>query len=171
MARRCTKFYLLLIMVLIPFCGCEQNGQEPEGDGTEKVDGIGTGGSVKSGYTETLIYSGEFPIDTTYIGLNGEVDYRVADVYACDYVWTGLLVARVNEYNYSPWRIPTKKEAIVLKTLSMFDTDRYVCLDSESGVYYTFRYGGSITKAGSKTKYNVQPIRVEYKSDSIVIVL
>lgn len=58
------------------------------------------------------------------------------------------------------WRVPTLNEGRYLHTLTiqgMHSSERYLCYDAESGVWYSFLFGnqGSITKAGTKTKYTL----------------
>lgn len=72
----------------------------------------------------------------------------------------------------SIYRIPTRDEAKVLNSASIEteNTQRLLCLDSETGAYYTFSLlGGSVTKAGSKTKYTLRPVRSVEPMDTIHI--
>ena len=65
------------------------------------------------------------------------------------------------------YRMPTKSEASqVFKYADMPDgywtsKQRILCMDNESGNYYTFVPHGTVTKAGMKTKYCILPIRTE----------
>ena len=65
------------------------------------------------------------------------------------------------------YRMPTKSEASqVLKYADLPDgywlsKQRILCMDNESGNYYTFVPHGTLTKAGMKTKYCILPIRTE----------
>lgn len=65
------------------------------------------------------------------------------------------------------YRLPTKSEASqVLKYADMPDgywlsKQRILCVDDQSGNYYTFVPHGTVTKAGMKTKYCILPIRTE----------
>ena len=65
------------------------------------------------------------------------------------------------------YRLPTKSEAShVLKYADLPDgywmsKQRILCIDDESGNYYTFVPNGTVTKAGMKTKYCILPIRTE----------
>ena len=65
------------------------------------------------------------------------------------------------------YRMPTKSEASqVLKYADIPDgywtsKQRILCLDDQSGNYYTFVPHGTVTKAGMKTKYCILPIRTE----------
>ena len=65
------------------------------------------------------------------------------------------------------YRMPTKSEASqVLKYADIPDgywmsKQRILCVDDESGNYYTFMPHGTVTKAGMKTKYCILPIRTE----------
>lgn len=65
------------------------------------------------------------------------------------------------------YRLPTKSEAShVLKYADIPDgywmsKQRILCVDDESGNYYTFVPHGTVTKAGMKTKYCILPIRTE----------
>lgn len=131
-------------------------------------------------YCESIVYQGLVPIDGKYLAtmageLNtkNEVDYKQGMILLCDHTVEKVLVgdAAVTA-DYSPWRLPTRLEAGVLKGLQVDGTgdSRYICIDSETGNYYTFKFGsGSVTKAGAKTKYNIRPIRVIYDNDSLII--
>ena len=65
------------------------------------------------------------------------------------------------------YRMPTKLEASqVLRYADLPDgywmsKQRILCLDDQSGSYYTFAPHGTVTKAGMKTKYCILPIRTE----------
>lgn len=65
------------------------------------------------------------------------------------------------------YRMPTKSEASqVLKYADLADgywlsKQRILCVDDESGNYYSFVPHGTVTKAGMKTKYCILPIRTE----------
>ena len=65
------------------------------------------------------------------------------------------------------YRMPTKSEASqVLKHADLPDgywmsKQRILCVDDQSGNYYTFVPRGTVTKAGMKTKYCILPIRTE----------
>jgi len=51
----------------------------------------------------------------------------------------------------APWKIPTKEDATVLKTLEYPHTERFITSDG-----YTFGMpSASVSKAGAKTKYSV----------------
>lgn len=65
------------------------------------------------------------------------------------------------------YRMPTKSEASeVLRYADLPDgywisKQRILCVDDQSGSYYTFVPHGTVTKAGMKTKYCILPIRTE----------
>lgn len=65
------------------------------------------------------------------------------------------------------YRLPTKSEASqVLKYADLpngywMSKQRILCVDDDSGNYYTFVPHGTVTKAGMKTKYCILPIRTE----------
>ena len=69
------------------------------------------------------------------------------------------------------YRMPTKLEAShVLRYADLPDgywmsKQRILCLDDQSGNYYTFVPHGTVTKAGMKTKYCILPIRTERTSE------
>ena len=91
-------------------------------------------------------------------------DYRFADtnetiVYETDSTeWHVCLFAKGLLYSEAvqvpmpaPYRLPTKDEAQILKTLTYPSSERFVTSDG-----YTFGMpSASVTKAGSKTKYSV----------------
>lgn len=63
------------------------------------------------------------------------------------------------------YRLPTKSEASeVLRYADLSDScwmskQRILCVDEQSGNYYTFVPHGNVTKAGMKTKYCILPMR------------
>ena len=65
------------------------------------------------------------------------------------------------------YRLLTKSEVSqVLKYADLpegywMSNQRILCMDNESGNYYTFVPHGTLTKAGMKTKYCILPIRTE----------
>jgi len=91
-------------------------------------------------------------------------DYRFADtnetiVYETDstewhvcLIATGKLYAEAVQVSVpAPYRLPTREEAQILKTLTYPHDERFVTSDG-----YTFGMpSASVTKAGSKTKYSV----------------
>lgn len=64
----------------------------------------------------------------------------------------GLLYAEAIQVSLpSPWEIPTREDATVLKSLEYPNDERFITSDG-----YTFGMpSASVTKAGSKTKYSV----------------
>jgi len=165
MGRGGAKFYLLLMVVAVAVCGCSKDADEDVVAGSEWT----------GAYGEQLVFDGLVPIDTAWAGVSGEVDYRQGRIYLCDHTVTGVLVGddAVGEYDYSPWRLPTRKEAQVLKGVDVGSGDsRYLCWDVDGACWYSFKFGGgSVTKAGAKTKYNIRPVRVVYDSDSVIVYL
>ena len=71
----------------------------------------------------------------------------------------------------SIYRLPTKLEAAeVLRYVDLSDScwmskQRILCVDEQSGNYYTFVPHSNVTKAGMKTKYCILPIRSERTSE------
>lgn len=67
-------------------------------------------------------------------------------------VATGLLYADAVAVSIpAPYRLPTKDDAQILKTLTYPSSERFVTSD-----FYTFGMpSASVTKAGAKTKYSV----------------
>ena len=67
-------------------------------------------------------------------------------------VATGKLYAEAVQVSIpAPYRLPTKDDAQILKTLTYPSSERFVTSDG-----YTFGMpSASVTKAGSKTKYSV----------------
>ena len=69
------------------------------------------------------------------------------------------------------YRLPTNLEASqVLRYADLPDgywlsKQRILCVDEQSGNYYTFVPHSNVTKAGMKTKYCILPIRTERTSD------
>ena len=69
------------------------------------------------------------------------------------------------------YRLPTKSEAAeVLRYADLSDScwmskQRILCVDEQSGNYYTFVPYGTVTKAGMNTKYCILPMRSERTSE------
>ena len=65
---------------------------------------------------------------------------------------TGMLYADAVEVQMpSPWVIPTREDALILKTLNYESSERFVTSDG-----YTFGMpSASVSKAGHKTRYSV----------------
>ena len=71
----------------------------------------------------------------------------------------------------SRYRLPTRLEvAQVLKYADVPDgcwpsKQRIMCVDSQLNGYYTFVPHGTVTRAGTKTKYCILPLRTERTSE------
>ena len=69
------------------------------------------------------------------------------------------------------YRLPTNLEASQLLRYAdlpdgyWMSKQRILCVDEQSGNYYTFVPHGTVKKAGMKTKYCILPIRTERTSD------
>lgn len=100
--------------------------------------------------------------DTARFYLSG---VEVSDVVLGDYPAPSSLITDAR------YRLPTRLEAAhVLKYADVPDgcwqsKQRIVCMDDQSGSYYSFVPHGTVTKAGMKTKYCVLPIRTERTSE------
>lgn len=100
--------------------------------------------------------------DTARFYLSG---VEVIGVVLADYPAPSSLIAD------SRYRLPTRLEATqVLKYADVPDgcwhsKQRIMCVDDQTGSYYTFVPHGTVTKAGTKTKYCVLPIRTERTSE------
>ena len=72
-------------------------------------------------------------------------------------VATGLLYAEAVEVPMpAPYRLPTKDEAHILKTLTYPSSERFITSDG-----FTFGMpSASVTKAGAKTKYSVLGLHI-----------
>lgn len=166
--------HIFILCVVCALCACEGEVSKQGKDGVTTEEWTGA-------YTEQLVYEGLLPISGKYIqeqtGMEQptEVDMRKGKMYMCDYTVSKVLTTNyeVVHRDYSPWRLPTRKEANIINTLHIgTGDDRYICIDEDTQEYYTYKLsGGSVTKAGSKTKYNIRPVRTEYTSDSIIIYL
>lgn len=95
---------------------------------------------------------------------NHSVDANKMVVYETDstewhvcVVATGKLYAdAVQVFMPAPYRLPTRDEAQILKTLTYPSSERFVTSDG-----YTFGMpSASVTKAGSKTKYSVLGLHI-----------
>ena len=95
------------------------------------------------------------PTDTSdhFVGTNEMVVFETdsTEWHVC-VVATGKLYADAVQVSVpAPYRLPTKDEAQILKTLTYPSSERFVTSDG-----YTFGMpSASVTKAGQKTKYSV----------------
>lgn len=95
------------------------------------------------------------PTDTSdhFVGTNEMVVFETdsTEWHVC-VVATGKLYADAVQVSVpAPYRLPTKDEAQILKTLTYPSDERFVTSDG-----YTFGMpSASVTKAGQKTKYSV----------------
>ena len=73
-------------------------------------------------------------------------------------VATGLLYTEAVEVSiHAPYRLPTKDDAQILKTLTYPSSERFVTSDG-----FTFSMpSASVTKAGAKTKYSVLCLHIQ----------
>ena len=119
----------------------------------------------------SVVVSGDGkPVGEVLWAENDTARFYLQGVELCDVVLT-----------YSPtpsmlitnplYRLPTKLEAAeVLRYADLSDGCwmsklRILCIDEPSGNYYTFVPYGTVTKAGTKTKYCILPIRTERTSE------
>lgn len=99
-------------------------------------------------------------------------EYRL---YLCNHEWTNIVISKTDPstIDLSPWRIPTKDEATILHTkyIQSGTDQRYLCIAPDG--YYSFCLSkvGNITKAGSKTKYAIRPVRKVYNPKDTIIEL
>lgn len=137
---------LVLLLFFIPFCGCTQNA--PISSSSEKPNN----------HSDSLIYTTD--------------DCRL---YLSCTEYTDIILSKTDPstMDFGRFRIPTKGEAELLRTLSVPTTteQRLLCIAPDG--YYTFRFikGSHITKAGEKTKYAIRPIRVVYNPKDTIIEL
>lgn len=102
------------------------------------------------------------PMSRAALSANGKT---LTDLYILDYPTPSVLIA------HPLYRLPTRLEAAqVLKYADLpegywLSKQRIVCVDSQPGSYYTFVPHGTVTKAGTKTKYCILPIRTERTSE------
>ena len=147
------KKYLLLLMVCA-WAACEKPYMAEDGD------------------------DGDMPVLPGDGEQEGEVLWAENDT-ARFYLQGVELSGVVLEYSPTPsvlitnpvYRMPTKSEAAqVLRYADLPDRywmskQRILCVDDQSGNYYTFVPHGKVTKAGMKTKYCILPIRTERTSE------
>lgn len=98
------------------------------------------------------------PSDNHIVGGNEMIVYETdsTEWHVC-LVATGKLYAdAVAVAIPDPYRLPTKEEAQILKTLTYPSSERFVTSDG-----YTFGMpSSSVTKAGAKTKYSVLGLHI-----------
>lgn len=147
------KKYLMFVCAACLLAACEKSYIADVGEDDESVvPGDGEhGGEVL--WTEN---------DTARFYLQG---VELSGVVLTDYPTPPSLIADPR------YRLPTRLEAAqVLKYADVPDgywhsKQRIMCVDSQSGSYYTFVPHGTVTKAGTKTKYCILPIRTERTSE------
>lgn len=147
------KKYMLFVCAACLLTACEKSYIADVGEDDESVvPGDGEhGGEVL--WTEN---------DTARFYLQG---VELSGVVLTDYPTPPSLIADPR------YRLPTRLEAAqVLKYADVPDgywhsKQRIMCVDSQSGSYYTFVPHGTVTKAGTKTKYCILPIRTERTSE------
>ena len=93
------------------------------------------------------------PSDYHFVDANEMIVYETdsTEWHVCLFA-TGKLYADAVQVSLpTPWRLPTREEAQILKTLTYPHDERFVTSDG-----YTFGMpSASVTKAGAKTKYSV----------------
>ena len=147
------KKYMLFVCAACLLAACEKPYIADVGEDDESVvPGDGEhGGEVL--WTEN---------DTARFYLQG---VELSGVVLTDYPTPSVLIA------HPLYRLPTRLEAAqVLKYADLpegywLSKQRIMCVDSQPGSYYTFVPHGTVTKAGTKTKYCVLPIRTERTSE------
>ena len=106
------------------------------------------------------------PVGEVLWAENDTARFYLQGVELCDVVLTYTPTPSVLITN-PLYRLPTKLEAAeVLRYANLSDScwmskQRILCVDDLSGKYYTFVPYGTVTKAGTKTKYCILPIRSE----------
>jgi len=93
------------------------------------------------------------PSDDHSVGSNEMIVYETdsTEWHVCLFATGKLYADAVQVSMPAPWRLPTRDEAQILKTLTYPHDERFVTSDG-----YTFGMpSASVTKAGSKTKYSV----------------
>lgn len=95
------------------------------------------------------------PTDTSdhFVGTNEMIvlETDLTEWHVCLFATGRLYADAVQVVMPAPYRLPTKEDAQILKTLTYQSDERFVTSDS-----YTFGMPSpSVTKAGSKTKYSV----------------
>lgn len=106
------------------------------------------------------------PVGEVLWAENDTARFYLQGVELCDVVLTYSPTPSMLITN-SLYRLPTKLEAAeVLRHADLSDScwmskQRILCVDDQSGNYYTFVPHSNVTKAGMKTKYCILPMRSE----------
>lgn len=104
-------------------------------------------------------------VGMTIISCGSDNENHVRDVVLGDCPTPSSLIADPR------YRLPTRLEAAqVLKYADLPEgywqsKQRTMCVDNQSNGYYTFVPHGTVTRAGTKTKYCILPIRTERTSE------
>lgn len=97
----------------------------------------------------------------------------VVRLFLAERLFTDITISDIpDSATLAPWRIPTKNEAEYLHTLDMKQyKQRMLCVGTDG--YYTFQFGnqGTISRAGTKTKYCIRPVRTIYQPNDTIIQL
>jgi hypothetical protein len=91
--------------------------------------------------------------DDHFVEANEKVVYQTdsTEWHVCLFATGKLYADAVQVSMPAPWRLPTREEAQILKTIEYPSEERFVTSDG-----YTFGTpSASVTKAGAKTKYSV----------------
>ena len=148
------KKYLLLLMICA-LAACEKPYIADDGEDDDSA-------AVLPGDGEPIGEVLWAENDTARFYLQG---MEISGVVLTDYPTPSVLITGPH------YRLPTRLEASqVLRYADLPDgywlsKQRILCVDEQSGNYYTFVPYGTVTKAGMKTKYCILPIRTERTSE------
>lgn len=119
---------------MIAFCGCAQNA--PVSGSSEKPNN----------YDSLVVVTDDYLI---YLSFQEYTDIT-------------LSATDPASLDFGRYRIPTKDEAAILHTryIQAQTSQRFLCIAPDGYYSFCFSKVGNITKAGSKTKYAVRPVRV-----------
>lgn len=144
------------LLVALAFCGCTQNGKnEPE---------EGSSDHSKDLYLCTLL-----AVDSTIVSFYlAPTEYQIEHITLATYPFPDRDIK-------GDYVVPAKSEAEFFHMCYVKDvgTERYLCFDFETQTWYTFCFNGvgKLTKAGSKTKYTLRPIKMIVQPKDTIISL
>ena len=136
--------------------GTGNDGEKEQTEEAEDTTGTGTGGKTAN----LDIHSDSLVLTTSS-----------ASYYLTQYHWTSLTVGNLDyaleladniiESLGSNYRIPTRADATLLRTIQCSSSERILCTDDRE-TWYTFAMpSASVTKAGAVTTYTLLLIRVD----------
>lgn len=138
------------------FCSCQQNAKNEPEEGS-------------SYHTKDYYLCSYMNIEDRVVSIYlAPVEYQIEHITLATYPFPDRDIK-------GDYIIPSKKMAEIFRMCYVPDigTERYLCMDYDTDVWYTFCFNGigNITRAGAKTKYTLRPINVIIQPKDTIISL